>query len=371
MKRLSNEQKYKIVVECTPEYDGIFYYGVKSTKIFCRPSCKSKTPLSKNLTYFYDIFDAYNNGFRPCKRCRPDLSKDGNSQILNAVNEVKNSIDTNFSKNVSIQTLLSKFAINEFYLARLFKKHYGCTPHEYLIQIRLQKSMEYLKTTNRSITEIAYCTGFNSLSSFYVNFKKHIKVTPKEYRKMKGGIKMQILNINGSQKELKIVKGEPKHSEHISYLGKTTFRETFGYLFNPKTLDNYLETTFNSKKIKKSIEQSKNHFLIVYLDNEPIGYAKIKEDSTYEGIDSSKNQLQLQKIYLLSSYHRLGIGTIMMECCKDIFNKFSPITVWLDVHEDNIKAINYYEKCGFKKIGKYYYSFEDASFTYHAMALDV
>lgn len=184
-------------------------------------------------------------------------------------------------------------------------------------------------------------------------------------------MKKLIINDNGVNRELKIVKGEPKHYKDVSYLGKVTFSETFGYLFKQETLENYLETTFSCEKIEESLKKGENHFFVTYLDDEPVGYVKIKENSKYEGIDESKNQIQLQKIYLISKYHRLGIGTAMMEVCKELFKKFAPVTVWLDVHEDNIKAMKYYEKCGFSKIGKYYYSFQDASFIYDAMALEL
>ncbi|MDU1350365.1 GNAT family N-acetyltransferase [uncultured Clostridium sp.] len=169
---------------------------------------------------------------------------------------------------------------------------------------------------------------------------------------------------------IKIIKANTEHYDEISFLGKKTFDETFGYLFKPEVLDRYLQATFNSEKIKLSLSKENNHFFTVYLDNNPIGYAKIKENSFYDRIDD-QNQLQLQKIYILSQYHGLGIGLEFMKTCKKFFERFSPATVWLAVLESNIKAINYYEKCGFRKTGKYHYSFEDANFIYDVMKLKV
>lgn len=170
--------------------------------------------------------------------------------------------------------------------------------------------------------------------------------------------------------EIKIIKAGIEHCNDICFLGKKTFDETFGHLFKPEVLDRYLQATFNFEKIKSSLSKENNHFFIVYLDDNPVGYAKIKENSFYDEIDD-QNQLQLQKIYILSQYHRLGIGFEFMRTCKKFFERFSPATVWLAVLESNIKAINYYKKCDFRGTGKYHYSFEDANFTYDVMKLKV
>jgi len=70
---LTDNEKWNSIVNCDSFYDGVFYYGVRTTGIFCRPSCKSKEPLKKNVVFFDRIEDAYSYGLRPCKRCRPDV----------------------------------------------------------------------------------------------------------------------------------------------------------------------------------------------------------------------------------------------------------------------------------------------------------
>ena len=70
---LTDNEKWDAVVHCDPTYDGQFFYGVKTTGIFCRPSCKSKTPLRENVEFFDEAAVASARGMRPCKRCRPDL----------------------------------------------------------------------------------------------------------------------------------------------------------------------------------------------------------------------------------------------------------------------------------------------------------
>ncbi|MDR1144066.1 MAG: AraC family transcriptional regulator, partial [Spirochaetaceae bacterium] len=70
---MTGNEGWKAVSENDKDYDGIFLYGVKTTKIFCRPSCRSKLPLKKNIVYFETKEEAEQGGYRPCKRCRPDL----------------------------------------------------------------------------------------------------------------------------------------------------------------------------------------------------------------------------------------------------------------------------------------------------------
>jgi len=68
------DDMWKAIVECDSSYDGTFYYGLRTTKIFCKPSCKSKTPNRENVGIFATPENARRAGLRPCKRCRPDDS---------------------------------------------------------------------------------------------------------------------------------------------------------------------------------------------------------------------------------------------------------------------------------------------------------
>ncbi|HSN58860.1 MAG TPA: Ada metal-binding domain-containing protein, partial [Clostridiaceae bacterium] len=66
-------EKWQALTQCRSEYDGVFFYGVRTTGIFCKPSCKSREPKRENVEFFDNAQDAVSSGFRPCKRCRPDL----------------------------------------------------------------------------------------------------------------------------------------------------------------------------------------------------------------------------------------------------------------------------------------------------------
>lgn len=87
MNRLGVDVMWKAVSSCDNSYDGIFFYAVKTTRIFCRPSCKSRTPLPENVVYFPVFSMAMEKGFRPCKRCRPDLLEAPNEDSVMEVTE--------------------------------------------------------------------------------------------------------------------------------------------------------------------------------------------------------------------------------------------------------------------------------------------
>ncbi|SDM14084.1 Metal binding domain of Ada [Dendrosporobacter quercicolus] len=69
----TDDEKWEAVRQSDPGYDGVFFYGITTTGIFCRPSCRSRLPLRNNVQFFDSIEQAYAWGLRPCKRCRPDL----------------------------------------------------------------------------------------------------------------------------------------------------------------------------------------------------------------------------------------------------------------------------------------------------------
>lgn len=178
---LSDDEKWQAVVSCNKSHDGIFFYGVKTTKIFCRPSCRSKTPAPANVVFFANAESALELGFRPCKRCRPD------QQVfdpdLDIIKKVMLSFQSNFDQTIEFQEIAKGLGISSNHLRRLFKKHYGMTPIHYINQLRINKAAELLAHKNDAILDIAYATGFKSLSAFYECFKEQIGMPPNEYRR--------------------------------------------------------------------------------------------------------------------------------------------------------------------------------------------
>jgi len=180
---LTNNDKWEAVVQCDSSYDGMFFYGVKTTGVFCRPSCKSKEPLRNNVEFFDNIEQAYFNGLRPCKRCRPDLIEF--KPMLDLIERAKCIFDTYFDDRHKLRAEIKALGISQNHLIRLFRQEFHKTPLEYTNNMRVEKAMKMISTMDTNIADIALQCGFGSLSTFYVLFKKQVGLVPKEYRKNK------------------------------------------------------------------------------------------------------------------------------------------------------------------------------------------
>ena len=183
MNGLSESKKWEASTANDSSFDGIFYYAVKTTGIVCRPSCKSKIPNRENVSFFNSLEEALHSGYRPCKRCRPDLGVqyDPEKESVTLVCEI---LKNHYHNPELLEELPSRAGISSFHLQRLFKKVTGYTPKEYLQGIRVQKAAELIKQGQMNNTDVCLMVGFKSLSSFYSAFRQQMGVSPKEYRKL-------------------------------------------------------------------------------------------------------------------------------------------------------------------------------------------
>ena len=177
---LSKNEMYQAVINSDEKYDGLFFYGVKTVGVFCKVSCKSRNPLEKNVLYFSSKEEALKSGFRPCKRCRPDLL---NYEPLNDLADLmKVLIDDYYTQRKELYYKSKKLGVSTNHLAMIFRKKYGMSPKGYRDKLRLEYAIKLLVETEFPIITIAHEIGFESLSSFYSFFGKHENITPKLYR---------------------------------------------------------------------------------------------------------------------------------------------------------------------------------------------
>ena len=175
-----NEDEMSDAVRNSDEnYDGLFFYAVKTTGIFCRPSCKSKIPKRENICYFESAQQARKAGFRPCKRCRSDLLEF--HPIQEIAKEIKQKLEETTIMNQHIS--LENIGVTSRRASEIFKQEYGATPKEYVDEMRVRKAEQMLVNTDKKIINIAYDVGFSSLSSFNRFFKSKTGKTPSDYRK--------------------------------------------------------------------------------------------------------------------------------------------------------------------------------------------
>ncbi len=163
-----------------PAYDGAFFVAVKTTGVYCRPSCKSRPAKRENVSFYPSQEAAERAGYRPCKRCRPDRFG-----LLDPQAEaVKRACETIASAEEapSLNDLAAEAGLSPFHFHRIFKKVTGVTAKAFTAQMRARRAAENLQTAT-SVTEAFYDAGFNSSSRFYATSTARLGMTPTAARR--------------------------------------------------------------------------------------------------------------------------------------------------------------------------------------------
>ncbi|MFC4769110.1 amino acid permease [Effusibacillus consociatus] len=130
------DELWKAIISCDKRYDGQFFYGVLTTGIFCRPSCKSRTPKREHVRIFSTTEDARTAGLRPCKRCNPEVHNwNGSDEEL--VVRAKNLIESCFHEPLTLTGLSMKLHVSPYYFHRTFRRTTGKTPAQHLVSRRI------------------------------------------------------------------------------------------------------------------------------------------------------------------------------------------------------------------------------------------
>jgi AraC family transcriptional regulator of adaptative response / methylphosphotriester-DNA alkyltransferase methyltransferase len=175
------DEKWHAVINNDVSYDGQFFYAVKTTGIFCRPSCKSKPPKKENISLFRTAEQAISAKFRPCKRCKPTGQRLPDDEWVALVTEY---IDRNYMESLTLDILADICHGSPYHLHRTFKRVNEITPVEYIQQKRIQQAKEQLVTTEKAITEVGLSVGLANTPYFITLFKKKTGYTPAIYRQM-------------------------------------------------------------------------------------------------------------------------------------------------------------------------------------------
>jgi AraC family transcriptional regulator, regulatory protein of adaptative response / methylated-DNA-[protein]-cysteine methyltransferase len=166
--------------------DGVFFYAVRTTGVYCRPSCPSRRPKPENVVFFRTRTGAERAGFRPCKRCKPerDIQTDANSEI---VEKVCRYIDTHPDQPATLEKLSGAIGLSPFHLHRTFKALTGITPRAYADSRRLESLKAGLRE-GHSVTRSLYDAGYGSSSRLYERASAQLGMTPSRYRKQGSGV---------------------------------------------------------------------------------------------------------------------------------------------------------------------------------------
>lgn len=191
-KRLGDGGSYwQAVLERDARLDGAFVYAVRSTGIYCRPSCPSRRPKRKQVEFYAEPQAAERAGFRPCRRCRPTESRadSARSELARRACAMIDAGLDSLDGAPSLTVLSTRMGVNIYRLARDFKRVMGITPRRYADAQKLERLKTQLKKGD-NVTGALYEAGYGSTRALYERAPSQLGMTPATYRR--GGEGMRI-----------------------------------------------------------------------------------------------------------------------------------------------------------------------------------
>ena len=172
------DERIQAVLDRDDKLDGEFVYGVKSTKIFCRPSCPSRRPKLENIIIFDTLQMAEDAGFRPCKRCNPKHFLPPSEALIE---RITNYIALHLEKKLTLSHLASEFNVSKYHLQRTFKSVLGISPRQFIESKRLESFKARIRD-GENVDSAMTKAGFKSRSRLYEKVPEKLGMTPTEYK---------------------------------------------------------------------------------------------------------------------------------------------------------------------------------------------
>jgi len=178
---LSDDQRWAAVVRRDRDADGEFYYSVKTTGVYCRPSCAARLARRENVAFHISCEAAEKAGFRPCKRCQPNgpgLDEQYAARVARACRTIETA-----EEEPNLKRLAKAVGMSPFHFHRVFTKTVGLTPKAYATAHRAERMRKTLARSHAcGITEAIYEAGYNSNSRFYEKSSEMLGMRPKSFR---------------------------------------------------------------------------------------------------------------------------------------------------------------------------------------------
>jgi AraC family transcriptional regulator, regulatory protein of adaptative response / methylated-DNA-[protein]-cysteine methyltransferase len=177
---MGQEARWAALIARDRNADGTFYYSVKTTGVYCRPSCAARRPNRKNVAFHATRAAAEQAGFRPCRRCRPDLesARPSHAATIATICRLIESVHT----MPSLSSLAKRAGLSPYHFHRTFKAITGVTPRAYAAAHRSTRVRAELQKRSKTVTEAIYDAGFSSGGRFYEASNELLGMTPSEYR---------------------------------------------------------------------------------------------------------------------------------------------------------------------------------------------
>ena len=177
---------YNALTARDSRFDGVFFVGVTSTDVYCRPICPARTPKRTNCRFFHTPQEAEQAGFRPCLRCRPELAP-GNAPVDDAQRIaqliVQRLEEGSFDEKAGLEEIADQFELSSRQIRRIVRKELGVPPIQLLLTRRLLLAKQLLTETRLPATEVAFASGFSSLRRFNDAFNGRYGMAPTRLRR--------------------------------------------------------------------------------------------------------------------------------------------------------------------------------------------
>ena len=175
-------KQWQQVLERDASADGQFFYAVKSTRIFCKPSCPSRRPTRKQVQFFPTTDAAQAAGYRPCKRCEPERTTPKADPQAAAIGTVTKYLREHADERMKLADVAKATGVGRLTILRGFKRVLGVSPGQYAKAQRLEKFKDKVREPKMRVTDAIYDVGFGSSSRLYENSRTRLGMTPREMR---------------------------------------------------------------------------------------------------------------------------------------------------------------------------------------------
>ena len=182
---LDPDSCYRAMQAHDPRFDGTFFVGVSSTRIYCRPVCTVRMPRRENCHFFASAAAAEVRGYRPCLRCRPELAP-GNAAVdtpARLAQAAVNLIENGVPDDGGIEALAARVGVTSRHLRRIFENEFGVTPIAYAQTHRLLLAKHLLTDTSLPVMDVALASGFASVRRFNALFRERYRMAPGRLRR--------------------------------------------------------------------------------------------------------------------------------------------------------------------------------------------
>jgi len=181
---LDDDQRYRVVASRDARFDGWFVVAVRTTGIYCRPSCPSITPKRENVSFFRSAAAAVHGGYRACRRCRPDVTPGSPEWDVRGdiVGRAMTLIADGIVDRNGVPGLAQRVGFSTRQLNRILTAELGAGPLAIALDARVRNARTLIETTDLTFSEIAYAAGFGSIRQFNDAVRSAFALTPTELR---------------------------------------------------------------------------------------------------------------------------------------------------------------------------------------------